>query len=829
MDVVFLGPLPVASLPWQPRPGAWMLTFACKATYVLQPIESELAIAQEPIHDDDRHWSNDPAWSVYAPCDLAPIRRHADVVLVGHAFAPNGVPVRSLIARLVAGDIDKSIEVFCDRAFMPDRSLQEGPGFAKMPLLWERAAGGPDTMNPVGVQAHARDRRGQRTLPNLQPPGTVVMSPDHAIEPICFGPVGAAWPARRRRLGRHASTWSDAEWHRHPLPADIDAFYFNAAPHDQQAQALRDDERIVLDNLHPEHAHLATRLPGLHPTGFVERAGKPPTKVALLPDLLWIHTDRGLCTLTWRGQLPLEHPAEAGTVRIALEHPGEKLTWEDIERLSREDGPISSSSQFFDAAKTLAPTAPGPARDGGDNPLDGTLAGSFAVQSAADVLPFAGAPPPSRSGAGPSSVAGTPFAPASVPGRSGSGPSWSAVGPVPAAAPPSQVAAAPAGPPPVAAPPPAAPPVMAPPPVAPPPVAPPAIIRAPLAAAPPLADGSWPSASTPARPATIGESAVKSTGAASPADHAHGAAGALAASNAAAAVDPWSIPRGPAPAPPAAVPLPARPVAPAPEIREVLHLVWYDPDSVRRIRRQPSWHKILEGLDQKPLDNDLDDPSLAREPMDVEDRRDVFEVLAKASAIDAEGIDDALASAVRDDGKYVPQLRLVAGDLVFPFDELETLKVTITAVTPLIGNDEALRAAVTAAQDYLKLPDVQSAPASAAPYTVRIREAYAQGKRAVSLAELEAQIERALLEQRCYQRRKVFGKPHLRALLAASGDAKPVPIYLPAGLAEALPMYARFRSRAIVEVNLQVDQYESHAAALRTLALARAAPAPVRR
>ena len=809
MDVVSIGPLPVASLLWQPRPGAWMLTFACKATYLVQPIECELAPEQEPLYEADRHWSDDPAWSLHAPRDIVPIRPRADVVVVGHAFAPDGVPVRSLIARLVVADVDKTIEVFCDRTVTPDGVLHEGQRFDKMPLIWERAACGPDASNPVGIQPRARDRFSDRALPNLQPPGTVVQGPDDVIPPVGLGPIAPAWPLRSQKLGRHAATWSSDDWSRRPLPQDIDASYFNAAPRDQQAHALRDDERIVLDNLHPEHAHLVTHLPGYHPSAFVERPGKSPSSVSMRPDLLWIDTDRSLCTLTWRGQIPLDHPAEAGAVRIALEAPGQVLTWEDIERLAAQGTSPFAGAQLFEVAPTIAPSPlapPAPPADGDDPVLTGTVTGLLDLHIAAAALPFAGAPAAApRPDHGAPRVAGTPFAPAVPPGRSPSSPDWPAVAPLLDAA-------------------------------APPPVAPPPLVRAPVlpAAAPSQPDAPWSAAPAhaPARPATIGEAALQSPGASRPAEIPRTGGDAFAASNAAAAASaPLFIPRVQT-APGAASPPPIRSGAqPSADPREILHLVWYDPDSVRRIRRQPAWRKILDALDQKPVDRDLDDdPDLAKDPMDIEDRRDVFEVLARASATDADGVTDALSSAIRDDGKYVPPLRLVAGDLLFPFDELETLKVIVTVVTPLIGNDESLRAAVASAQDFLKLPDAAGVPAVAEGFTARIRDTYAIGKRTVPLPQLDTQTERALLEQRSYQRRKVLAGPHLRALLLSpSPGASPIPTYLPAALAEALPMYARFRARLIAEVHLQVDQSETQPAALRALALVRAVPAPPRR
>jgi hypothetical protein len=45
-----------------------------------------------------------------------------------------------------------------------------------------------------------------------------------------------------------------------------------------------------------------------------------------------------------------------------------------------------------------------------------------------------------------------------------------------------------------------------------------------------------------------------------------------------------------------------------------------------------------------------------------------------------------------------------------------------------------------------------------------------------------------------------------------------------ADLATMLPMYRRFKARLIVELHLQQDQHESHAYALRAVALARVAP-----
>src|SRR5262245_21047511 len=100
MDVVSAGSLPIASLVWTPQSGASVLTVVCKATYLLRPGECTLAPAQDPPADDDRHWANDPFRSVRCPRDLLPVKPRVDVLLVGHAFAPDKRPARSIEALL---------------------------------------------------------------------------------------------------------------------------------------------------------------------------------------------------------------------------------------------------------------------------------------------------------------------------------------------------------------------------------------------------------------------------------------------------------------------------------------------------------------------------------------------------------------------------------------------------------------------------------------------------------------------------------------------------------------------------------------------------------
>lgn len=320
MDVVSTCPLRVASVVWQPRGGGWALTAIVKATYRLEPSRSPLAEVQELPAESDRHWDDDPARSLFAPSDRVPFKQAPEVMLVGHAFAPGGKPARSLMAKLLVGELDKVVEVWCDRAFAQDGQLREGRPFIKMPMRWERAAGGPGTWNPVGMRFDGpADLYGAVAVPNLQPPGHYLAWRTDSFGPAGFGPLAPTWPGRAGRLTPEAAAGWAARWSAQPLPEGLEPGFFNAALPDQQVKELRPDERIVLENLHATYARLVTNLAGVRPRAVAQRAGGARQELRLVADTLWIDTDRGVATLVWRGSIRLEQPQEAGRVVVWME------------------------------------------------------------------------------------------------------------------------------------------------------------------------------------------------------------------------------------------------------------------------------------------------------------------------------------------------------------------------------------------------------------------------------------------------------------------------------------------------------------------------------
>lgn len=889
MKVISVCPLSTSSLVWQPRAGSYALSVVCKATYALAPGESTLAQEQEEINEADDHWNDDPNRSVRAPSDMMPMKARAEVMVVGHAFAPGGQSVRSLATRLIVGEVDKAIDVYCDRYFTLEGGTQEGQRFTRMPLRYERAAGGPGTWNPVGMRSDVRDAYGRRALPNLQPAGTHVATPEDFVEPVGFGPIAANWPFRLDKAGRYAQAFLQGTWRGRPLPDGFDVGFFSQAPWDQQLSLLRENERIVLEHMHPEHARLVTSLPGIRPAVFVDWGhGGAPQRVAARPDTLWIDTDRAIAAMTFRAQIALEKPAQAGRVVVGMDSPGYEVSWSELERHAGVSDPstesvldevtvtpadveeelvrprpvqggtrITSIPALSKGKSTVLPFAQGAQPKTRDDRSSGAPQGS--------ALPFAqGKPGVSRDerqvpGAGlpfGKTSGGLPFAgtPSSV--KAPPAPSWQAItevaqGPQVGAPPPSSPVpniAPPPPPPPVgrarqdsipgtgnwSAPPPVVQPPVVQPPVVQPPVVQPPVVQPPAVQPPPplpisaaipavrveAADSPWVSGGVPppARDVIAASAAVAVPLAAASSPESAKGGGAMGASNAAAAASaPWNLPKRDAKAIAGIEPSVSKSGAGG---REVLRLLWFDPSSMPRVRGTSRWKPVLKSLEDKTPDRELDDA--AKDPAEVEDRREVFEILVQGDRTDLKGVASAAEEAIRDDGKYVPPLVLLAGELEFPFDEMESLRAAISTASPLAGQpDENLRAAVTAGKEFLATPGLIAAPSVSEGLMTRIREAFAKEKKGFAPDYLDTQVERALLAGRYYQRREVLGGKHLRFLMRAAGDQDTLLGYIDDEVAKKLPMFKRFSARLIAEVHMVEDQYEVHPQSLRVIAIAR--------
>ncbi|MFT3768633.1 MAG: DUF2169 domain-containing protein [Minicystis sp.] len=768
-----------AVVAWRAQ-GQLQLTVIAKATFAFaRDTEMPLGDPQEILRAEVHH-GNNPGRSIRFTNDLAPYLGRVDVMFTGAACSTPGQPVQSMAVRLA---------VFTPERTALDKTLEvrDRNGFERIPIVYERAIGGINNQeNPVGSSD-----------PN-------VVDPAAPQRPAGFGPISRTWPARKRLLGETPRRVLDGPIAE--IPAGFDWSYFQAAPLDQRVEALRGDEWILLDGLHPTAPRLQMRLPGARGRARIHGLaafGVPEGQLLdLRLDTLRIDGDEGRCTVVWRQSVPVPDEAAIAAARIVagVELPGAPIAWPetlperraaaarsaipemaassvqissvDVEPagapvmstlMTGDEGAARSKPLPFLPSNLAAPAIAQAPSEPHEHIASGTLAlpGDDTDAARAPVVPFVGSAERTTSAPFVAAPMAAPAAPIVAPTAPAA--SWGA-------APGAAASALPASP--------------------------------WSGAAPSTASA----AAVPARPGTIGQQAAALPVA--PALVAAVPLSALEASNAAAepqkaagesaAAAEWVDDGSSAPG-------------------AVLDLLWFDAKLPPRARKHAAWRDLLDGLEDKPHDPDIDTPGLA----DGEDRRAIFEILTHGAPLGPAALRAALKRAIRSDGRFVAPLVLVAGEIAFPFDELETLRALAAAAAPFASGDPGLQGAIEGAREIVKTPDLALIAEVVEGATARLREAYGKGKRALPLAEIEAQADRALLKQRRYQRRDLFGGTQIRALLRLPEASDAIPTYLPAALADALPMYQRFEARIVAEGHLAADQHEAHPVALRAVAIAR--------
>lgn len=318
---------------------------------------AEFSDEQRPLLAEDEHYDGDPSASVRLEHDLVPFKPHADVVLVGSAYAPGGKAVTALDVGLRVGRLQHAARVVGDRRWaFPSRAvlvpaMSPPEPFSTMPLVYERAFGGVDRKgrgwaptNPVGrgfLGQKTRECVDGRLLPNLEDPRQPIRSWDDRPPPVGFGFVGRTWQPRAALAGTADGLANpDATF---GLPSDFNLAFHNGAPTALQLPGyLAGNEEVEMRHLTPD-GYRRFRLPGARPEVEVRlRAAVPPSAFDPAPDAaappaapyqsawhpltahldtLVLLPDEGVLCQTWRATHPLPdldvEAIEAITVRAA--------------------------------------------------------------------------------------------------------------------------------------------------------------------------------------------------------------------------------------------------------------------------------------------------------------------------------------------------------------------------------------------------------------------------------------------------------------------------------------------------------------------------------
>lgn len=331
------------------------LTLIVKGTFALSPGQkATLAKEQdyptgEEYYPDDEDMLGSPRYE----SDFACFKPHADLLLVGKCYVPDGKQAQSCAATFQVGNKSASVVVFGNRHWKRNalgfRYATDPEPFTSLDLRYENSFGGAgDDQNPIGKgRVKVTDESGVvfLPLPNIENPLRLIDSPHTHPEPAGFGPIRRDWEQRRAKMGTYRRGYAKERW---PwFPDDFDWTHFNAAPPEMQLEGyLRGDESLCFENLHPAHAKYESQLPGLRVRCFVNKSIDPannPADFVEVPmnlDTLWVDMESEKMVLVWRGWI--ETASE--------EHEDIQHVFITSEQLDAPAEPVSTCHQQFLAA-----------------------------------------------------------------------------------------------------------------------------------------------------------------------------------------------------------------------------------------------------------------------------------------------------------------------------------------------------------------------------------------------------------------------------------------------------------------------------------------------
>ena len=278
----------------------------------------------------------------------------AEVLLAGFCRTPGKAPLPAQEVAFRAGSVKRRIAVFGDRERMPGGGVTKPIPFSAMPLVWERAFGGPDfAENPTG-KGLDKDNKLAAQLPNLEDPDRLLLDRGDRPEPVCPFPLAVDNPLRRILSGTYDKQWLDTRWPAYPDDCKPE-FFYSAQSGQRLASSpggtafFAGDEEVELIGLHHDYPHIRSRLPAVRIRAFVlttekftpfapamppkteGKTGKPPLpyakdldepgrfrEVELHCDTVWLLPDLLGAFILRRGLIPVEDDEMDDVLRVLV-------------------------------------------------------------------------------------------------------------------------------------------------------------------------------------------------------------------------------------------------------------------------------------------------------------------------------------------------------------------------------------------------------------------------------------------------------------------------------------------------------------------------------
>lgn len=295
--------------------GVDTLYIIAKATFNIGQ-EWSLAKEQKTTQAEDEYWSDDPVNSSLKKVSDIHIGKPAtDIIMLGHACAPEGKEVRQMDVSLSVGHVTKTIRVFGDRQW-DNGTISSAMPFNTMPLVYEKAFGGvhqqdgnviaAEIRNPVGCgfcgKRSSHEMNGM-ALPNLEDPRQLLQELGDVVSPAGFSFVSPNWQPRASFAGTYDENWQKTQ--APYLPKDFDLRFFNMSHPDLVYSGyLVGGEPVQIIGAHPKGT-LKLNLPSVTLITDVYLKSRIENPAFNLETVL-IEPDQLQLSMTWKAALPCD-------------------------------------------------------------------------------------------------------------------------------------------------------------------------------------------------------------------------------------------------------------------------------------------------------------------------------------------------------------------------------------------------------------------------------------------------------------------------------------------------------------------------------------------